>query len=460
MQIARPATLPRDIVVWLIAVCALCAFVALAVAEEGVDATRLTAAPDAPLPFARDRVFGLDLSPYRSVEALTWLQTSGSTQSWSLVVLPADEDVVTALATEGSAEAALVALDSLVNATAGAPVAMCLRRPVTADAKPLATAVVDALATRYAGQVVYAFACDADDSEWQRLLNEESSGTTTTTGASRLLPVAGAAVIALDALDPLAPGDLLLPKDLHHLSVGYVAYPVAFETIPDAATVTSMVSALRETAHATLFLAQPAPDSSPAEFTAALINAQLPGEIIPQGYSRVGARGFAAAGNWQMESVATTSYAVASGSLAELSATVLGTDISLVTVFGPNTGEINVWVDPEEGQPLPGPDATFDLTADQAQPIALLLADGLAAREHRVIIQAVPATGGEIRIAGLFVTGGSAQPWTGFLASLSLLAVGVAALTERAWSTVRQIRAGRPSGRRAVGLMRSRYRRD
>ena len=460
MQSARPATLPRDIVVWLIAVCALCAFIALAVAEEGVDATRLTAAPDAPLPFARDRVFGLDLSPYRSVEALTWLQESGSTQPWSLVVLPADEDVVAALAAEVSEAAALLALDSLVNATNGAPVAMCLRRPVTADAKPLAEAVVDALATRYAGQVVYAFACDGEDRDWQRLLNEESSGTTTTTGTSRLLPVAGAAVIALDRVDPISPGDLVVPKDLHHISVGYVAYQVPFETIPDATTITSMVSAVRETAHASLLLAQPNPEVSPAEFTAALIGTQLPGDIIPQGYSRVSAPGFAAAGAWRLESVATTPYAVAAGSLAELSATVLGTDISLITVFGPNTGEINVWIDPEEGQPLPAPDETFDLTADQAQPIALLLADGLAAREHRVIIQAVPVAGGEIRIAGLFVTGGSALPWTGFLASLALLIVGVAALTERAWSAVRQIRASRPGGRRAVGLMRARYRRD
>lgn len=451
---------PRDIIIWMIAVCALCAFVALAVAEEGVDASRLAAAPDDPLPFARDRVFGLDLSPYRSVEALTWLQTSGAAQPWALVVLPADEDVVAALAAESSEQTALQALDSLVSATNGAPVAMCLRRPESADAEPLAEAVVDALATRYAGQVVYAFACDPEDSGWQRLLNEASPGTFTDSAAMRLLPVAGAAVVALHAMDTIVPGTIITSDDLPQTASGYIAYHVPFQTVPDPISVAAMVTAVRETAHAALLLAQPSRESNPTEFTAALIGTQMPGTVIPQGFSSVRAPGFAASGAWLVENVATTPYAVTSGDIAELSATVLGTDISLVTVFGPGTGDVLVWIDPVEGQPLPTPDATYNLTASQAQPVALLIADGLAAREHRVIIQAIPEAGGEIRIAGLFVTGGSAQPWTGLLASISLLAVGVAALTERAWNAVRQIRAGRPAGRRAGTLMRARYHRE
>lgn len=462
---ARPAGLPRDTIVWLIAICALCAFVFLAIAEEGIDATELAFAPDEPLPFARHQVVGLDLSQYHSVDALNWLQASAAPRPWPLIVLPADEDVVVALAAEDDAAsgAALQAIDSLMGATNGAPVAMCLRRPADDDTAPLAEAIFDTLATRYAGKVVYALACDAHDHEWQRQLSEAAPGVVTESGVHRLLPVAGAAEITLTEINPPPAGEALLPGDLPVTEAGYMAYQIQFSAPPAPDVVATFATTLQNAAHAALFLAQPARETNPTEFAAALGSVQMSGTTIPQGFSNVIAPGYAFAGTWQPEWVATTPFAVATGAnpgTAELSSTALGTDISLVTVFGPDTGSINVWIDPPAGTDLPAPDATYSLVADQAQPVSLLIAQGLAAREHRIVIQALPDADGEIRIAGLFVTGSSGQPWTGFLAALALLAVGISALTERAWSAIQRIRATRPAGRRAGPLGRARYQRD
>ena len=62
----------------LIAMFAIAALLLQGFAEQGSIGSSLEPVPQQPLPFQRERIFGVDLSDRPSLEAVEWLESSGS----------------------------------------------------------------------------------------------------------------------------------------------------------------------------------------------------------------------------------------------------------------------------------------------------------------------------------------------------------------------------------------------
>jgi hypothetical protein len=436
----------RSRLVWTVFVLACAGYVMLGLAEQGMRIASMPTAPSSPLPFARHEVFGLDLRDLTSLEALDWLNSAGR-EPFALVILPLDADVVLALGEPEQQNDALFAMDRIVEAAAGSPLAVCLQRPADIDnPEDIAESAVGTLTERYPNAITYVSACDYDDNpEWQ----EDVAGTTLT-ATIFAAPIANS-MMPLSTGEPVrmvSVGDSsdISAKEL--VSIGSDGYTLVSAPInePVGADLTLRATdAIRENPQVALIAVRPGRELDPSTVADSLRPAIVEGPFLPSGYSSVAAPGVGLNGDWQDTLVGTVPYRRATTSGPVLFADFIGTDVSLLTILSPDAGRINAWVDPNEGDSNTPPDVTLNLIADQATDVALPLFTDLPGARHRVIIQAEATEGHAVAVSGLFVSATTAPVETRALAAVALLITAAAALAERSLASISAIREGYPS---------------
>jgi hypothetical protein len=407
----------------------------------------LRSAPDAPLPFERHRVFGVNLSGMSSLQALDWLNAAGN-PNFALVVAPIDADVVSALAQGDNREAALTAVETMRQAAGGSPLAVCLRRPSDiVGGLSIAQAAVGAISSRIPDQVVYVSACDGEHPGWQANIVEAARPDLETGGTRQaLIPFSAGAIVDLQPLDEI--DDLEDERLMTAAADRYVLYSApVFEPL-GVERVESIAETLSDASQAGLVLLEPAPESDAAALAASIANVTLASGILPEGFASVAGPGVTQNESWRQASVGTIRYLRASGAGAALAAEFIGTDIFLVGLQSPESGVVQVWIDPASSTARPT--VELDLESVQARDVAIPIARGLPAARHRIVIQAVADDGRSVTLSGLFVTGKPATAWTGAMAATALLAVAIAALTERSYAAVVAIRRRAAPPRRRI----------
>lgn len=437
---------PRSQLAWSIFVLACAGYVLLGHAEQGMRIASMPIPPSSPLPFARHEVFGLDLRGFTSLEALDWLDSAGR-EPMALIILPLDADVVLALGEADQQTDALFALDRIVEAAAGSPLSVCLSRPTEiANPEEIAESAVVALTERYPNTIAYVSACDYQDNpEWQR----DIANTTLTVQlfntpiAESMIPISTGEpvrMLTLDESGDVSPGGLVdVGSDGYAVVSAPITEPVGVD-LSERATAT-----IRENPQIALLAVRPARELDPSTVADSLRGALVEGPFLPSGYSSVAAPGVNLNGEWQVATVGTVPYRRATSSGPVLFADFVGTDIALVTVLSPEAGRVNAWVDPpSQGGDIP-PDISFDLSAEQAEDVALPLFTDLPGARHRVIVQVENADGRSVAVSGLFVSATTASTETRTLAALALLLVATAALSERSLASIGAIREGYPS---------------
>jgi hypothetical protein len=154
---------------------------------------------------------------------------------------------------------------------------------------------------------------------------------------------------------------------------------------------------------------------------------------------------------WQRSNVGTIVYMRATQPGAALSAEFIGTDVYLMGIQAPDSGIVQVWIDPDS--PSAAPTVELDLAAVQARDTAIPIARGLPAARHQLTIQTITPEGASVTISGLYVTGTPATAWAGMMAAAVVLLAAVVALSERSYTAVVAIRqrGGPPSRRSRTG---------
>jgi hypothetical protein len=436
---------------WSVLTMAVVAFICLGLAEQGSRGGGLLIPPDAPLPFERQRVFGLNLSSLSSVDALNWLNAAGN-PSLALMILPVDADVVQSLALEDQRENGLAAVETLRAAAGGSPLALCLRRPAeTVGGLAIAQAAVESINARFPDQVIYLRACDPDAVPgWQGNIDEAARPDAEVRASdSSLIPIAGGPPMALERIDSIRDLDAdrlsLSAHDSYTIYTFDATEPLSSEMVERAA------GALADTSHTALVVVAPVSGVDPAGLAASVAGVVLAGDELPEGFSGVNAPAMHTNDGWQQSTVGTVHYLRAATTGAALEVEFVGTDISLAAIEAPDSGLVNVWIDPPT-QTAP-PTAVLDLSSFQARDSAIPVATGLPAAHHRLILQVVTDEGQNVTISGVFVTGKPPTAWTGTMAAAVILLAAVAALTERCYTAVVAIRrrSGPPRRRSRTG---------
>lgn len=423
---------------WTVFSLAVIAFIGLALAEQGARGGGLLVPPDAPLPFDRHRVFGLDLSDMSSVQARDWLNAAGN-PSLALVVIPIDADVVEALARDDGREAALGAIDTMRQAAGGSPLAVCLNRPPrAANSLGIAQASIDAIKARFPDQIVYVNACDPDQNPgWQKDIDRAARPDADDPAPDEaFIPLTGGDAVALEQLDGASDLDAdrfrLRSRGSYTFFMLDAAQPLDSRTIGDA------TGALADTSHSALILVTPSNAVDPSGLAGSIAPVTLPAGTLPEGFSGIDAPGVNVNADWRRANVGATSYLRATSSSAAIGAEFVGTDVYLMGIESPESGAVNVWIDPPS--PTAPPTVVLDLASIQARDSAVPIASGLPASRHQLIIQAVTDDGESVTISGLFVTGKPATAWTGLMAGFVTLLAAVAALCERGYAAIVTIR--------------------
>lgn len=122
-------------------------------------------------------------------------------------------------------------------------------------------------------------------------------------------------------------------------------------------------------------------------------------------------------GTWFTQTLGTTSTAVTSESMvtstagSKMTVYFYGTDLIMDSRIGPESGVVRVTVDGAPSSILPSDSqgSFVDLSGDQAEETSILLATGLAHRDHTVVIS---SSGSEdVAISGFTVLASTAFPW-------------------------------------------------
>jgi hypothetical protein len=423
---------------WTVLSLAVVAFICLGLAEQGSRGGGLLIPPDAPLPFERQRVFGLDLSSLSSVDALNWLNAAGN-PSLAHMLLPVDGDVVQSLAVEDQRENGLAAIGTLRSAAGGSPLALCLRRPAEAvGGLAIAQAAVESINARFPDQIVYLRACDPNEVPgWQGNIDQAARPEAEVRASDDvLIPVAGGPIVALEEIDNVRDLDAdrlgLKAHDRYTIYSFSTGEPLSVESVERAAGVVA------DTSHTALVMIAPSDSVDPVALASSIAGVVLAGGELPEGFSGVNAPAMHTNDGWQQSTVGTVHYLRAASSGAALEVEFVGTDISLTAVESPDSGLVNVWIDPPT-QTAP-PTVVLDLSNIQARDSAIPVATGLPAARHRLILQVVAEEGQNVTISGVFVTGKPPTAWTGTMAASVILLAAVAALTERCYTAVVAIR--------------------
>lgn len=423
---------------WTILALAASSFLFLALAEQGTSTRVPGTVPPAPLPFERQRVFGLDLSSRSSVAALTWLRsTTGGMPG--LVAIPIDGEVVLALGQEQARPNALAAIDLLVNAARGAPIAACLRKPAqTVGDIGVAQAAVGALAERYPASIAYVSSCERTaDPSWQRAVGRAA--------LSNVDPPPGTE----DAFFPLTVGTIAHVRSISEDDIGapgasasgdsrYVLVSVDVREPASATLIQAAADALRNEPALALILLRPEESLDPTTILASIRDVRLSDTTAPQGFSNVGSPPIVQSDEWEESIVGTARYRRTDVVGAAMRVEFSGTQLHLVCVLSPDAGSIVVWLDAVPGAEGASPWIEIDLSADQARDDAIALVEDIPASRHQVTIV---STGGDFAVSGFFAAGKEESGATSALATIGLFLIAVAALADVCYSAVAELRA-------------------
>jgi hypothetical protein len=122
-------------------------------------------------------------------------------------------------------------------------------------------------------------------------------------------------------------------------------------------------------------------------------------------------------GNWFTQTLGTTGTTSTSASMvtstsgSQMTLYFYGTDLSMNARIGPESGEVRVTVDGETSSVLPSDSSGsfVDLSGNQAEEDSILIATGLAHRDHTVVIRS--SSNADVAISGFVVTSGTPFPW-------------------------------------------------
>ncbi|HMM42916.1 MAG TPA: hypothetical protein PKA95_13530 [Thermomicrobiales bacterium] len=434
----------RRVVSWLLMVVSCVGFVTLGLAETNVKGAVISPVPDAPLPFSRHKVVGLDLRGYSSLEAVQWLQ-AGGVEPYALAIVPVDADIVAALTQPDARPAAVAAMDQMVESAQGVPLAACLwKPPETVGGLGVAQAAAEALVERYPGAIAYVLACgdSGEASSWHTDISRAVRG-------EDRAPLPGDALIPISAGAPLTLFELPDPDVLTTAAVlaelpstdRYSGAIVRTTRPPDAEFGITAKDLMSDLAALSLVIARPERQVDPVALGAALGGLTLDGAPLPEGFTSVTAPGIATQGDWILSTVGTVPYARTTTDAA-IALEFVGTNLFVQALTSPDGGRLLAWIDPPAGDESLAPDVVVDLNDLQAEDTTIQLASGLPAARHRLVLSADndEARSQSISISGFIVTGHATPEPVARLAALVFLALATAALTERALASVNAIR--------------------
>lgn len=440
----------------MITVFAIMALLLQGFAEQGGIGSSLDPVPQQPLPFPRERIFGVDLSDRPSLNAVEWLESSGSSP-FALALLRVDADIIAALRDEAQSASAFRALDQLMEAARDTNVALCLERPVTEiEDDVLAELTIDSLRDRYPDRIAYVTSCSPEsDDSWATAIAAQVRAEQPASDG-RLLPLSTGAIVETR---PVLSFDDLRSSRLRTFAGSVYVLPIVPVDAPLSAPELDLaIGAIRDAAQIGLVLLQPDPNLDGAELTASLSADTLPTDQLPEGFSGVSAPALSFGEGWEVSTVGRVVYMRTGVTGTSIQTTFSGTTIYLHALLSPNAGSVSLWVDPDLNDPGP-PDNTIDLSATQAQDAALPLVEGLAAAPHSIYLI---TNGGEVAISGLFVKGQPAAGWNAGLGAFALIGVATAAMAIVGLARVQDIRnqSALPPGRSAESSHPRAYQRD
>jgi hypothetical protein len=435
---------------WAIFVLSCVAFVSLGHAQQGTASGGIApdSPPATPLPFPRHAVAGLDLRHLSSLAALQWL-TDANVSDLPLIAIPIDGDVVAALASADVQDAAVAALDKMVQAGGASPLVACLHEPPhVEDRQHVALVAVEALIERYPGAVAYVTGCgDTTDHTWLQALSRAMSQINRWAEPTPepLIPVAGGAPLTDLSLDD---SSMLTDLSTAPLSGSYslVSVPIATPVTWDV--VEAAQQAIVDSPRVALVMFRPDQASVPADVSAVFAVAPLASGQLPEGFSNAAAPFILQEGDWQQSQVGTVRYLRSSAETATLVLDFVGTDIYLLAVRSPESGQVSAWIDPIVTGDATPPDVTIDLAAPQARDAVRPLFQGLPATRHRLYVMVHNSGDTSVMVSGFYVVGRLTPAWTGLLAAGGLLTLATVTLAERSYASVVAIRS---SARPGVG---------
>jgi hypothetical protein len=349
------------------------------------------------------------------------------------------------------------ALDQLMSAARDTNIALCLEQPVTEIADDvLAELTIDSLRDRYPDRIAYVTSCSPEPDEGWTMAISAQMRTNLPAIPGRLLPLSTGAVVETRETESF---DDLRSNRLRVFAGDVYVLPTILVTSPlDSAQTTLAIEAIRDAAQIGLVLIRPARDLGGAELAQSLVAIQLPSDQLPEGFSGASAPGMAFDGDWEISTVGRVIYMRTGESGSTLRTTFSGTTLYLQALLSPNAGALALWIDPDLNDPGPA-ERTIDLSTSQAQDAAILLAEGLAAEPHSVILV---SAGGDVSISGLFVKGQPASGWNAGLSAFALIAIASAALGVVGLARVQDIRnrTTLPPGQSAQSTHPRAYQRD
>jgi hypothetical protein len=415
-------------------VLSLLAALLLGLAEQGGIGSALSPVPQQPLPFARERVFGLDLTDRPSLEAVQWMEASG-TDRFALVYLPVDDDIIAALTSESARADAHRALDAMMAATVDTTVALCLERPVTQIDDPvLAELTIDTLRDRYPDRIAYVTTCSSSgEASWAQAIADQFRSSRPALPGN-LVPLSSGADVNIEAV---AGFEALSRENLRGFAGSIYVLPSVQIVRPlDAAQIDPALTAIRDAAQIGLVMLRPDAAVDPLELVRSIEGVALRSDQLPEGFTGVTSPALVFAENWEAANAGRVNYRRTQEPGAALRSTFIGTTIYLQALLTPGAGGVAVWIDPDPAGPAE-PDATIDLSVTQARDAALVVAEGLAADRHTIVIV---TTGGEVSVSGLFVSGQPEAGWNAGLAVLALLLIATLAMAIVGLARVQDIR--------------------
>ncbi|CAN5643310.1 hypothetical protein BH23CHL2_BH23CHL2_19490 [soil metagenome] len=418
----------------LVAILSIAALLLQGFAEQGGIGSDLSPVPEQPLPFPRERIFGIDLSDRPSLETVEWLQATGS-NPFALALIRVDADIVAALRNESAAASAFRALDQLMAVTLDTNVALCLERPVTEiDDELLAELTIDALRERYPNRIAYVTSCSLEpDTAWETSLAVQVRSNAPAS-PDRLLPLSTGAVVELRDVVSFADVDT---NRLRTFSGDTYVLPVVPVSAPlNEAERQIAAGAIRDAAQIGLILLRPDRTVDPVELAESMAQTTIPEGQLPEGFSGVTSPVLDFDDNWEPSTIGRVAYMRAPEPGATLQTVFSGTTLYLQALHAPGAGSVAVWVDPDPADPGP-PDREFELNTEQARDASVVLAEGLDAQCHTV---AMVVTAGTVTISGLYVSGQPASGWYAGLSALGLMAVSTTALAIVGLARVQDIR--------------------
>lgn len=416
-----------------VAALAFLSFLLLAFAQQGGVGSSLRPVPERPLPFDRSSVFGLDLTNRSSAGAVDWLNQAGRPEV-ALLIMPVDAEIVAAIASEQSATTGAAALQKLVEPVGSSPVALCLRRPLTAQsAEEVLATIVELIRDEFSESIAYLVSCDESaGNEWQDDLAKELG--VRSASSQTLLPVTSGAPIDRT---PLMEFQQLGVDNLRTFAGSRYIMPIIPTQRPLSEEEVELArGALRNAAQIALVGVQPiAGEPGGVGLTVAV--PPLDDATLIEGFNSVRSAPIEWAGNWQSSVVGPLLYLRTEEQGLSLSTRFVGTSLYMNGLLSPEAGEVEIWIDRSPAPGVDVPDRVVQLEATQARDGIVQIADGLPAAQHTVTIT---TSGGEVAISGFFVAGRPEHDWVSALASVSLLLLSVGALTVANISRVRAIR--------------------